>query len=62
MVAREIALDQAQGHYEPTSLQRINTKLNKTADPLSRQHDPAPPNLPDNRGRNAFPFWLVQSN
>ena len=46
VVAREIALDQAKERYEVTILQHINTKLNITADPLSRQHDPVPPPFP----------------
>ena len=46
IVAREIALDQAKGCYELTLLQHLNTKLNKIADPLSRQHDPLPSPFP----------------
>ena len=46
IVAREIALDQAKGLYEFTILQHLNTKVNKIADPLSRQHDPNPPAFP----------------
>ena len=49
VVAREIALDQAKERYEVTILQHINTKLNITADPLSRQHDPVPPPFPQDR-------------
>ena len=66
MVAREIALDQANEKYEFTILQHINTKLNKTADPLSRQHDPNPPPFPENlQGATRVPievgpeFWLL---
>ena len=43
MVAREIALNQARGLHEFTLLEHLN---NKTADPLSRQHDPDPPPFP----------------
>ena len=46
IVAREIALDQATEKYEFTILQHLNTKLNRTADPLSRQFDPSPPPFP----------------
>ena len=46
IVAREISLDVATGKYEFTLLQHLNTKLNKIADSLSRQHDPMPPPFP----------------
>lgn len=49
MVAREIALDQALDRYEFTLLSHINTKLNRTSDPLSRQFDPSPPVFPTER-------------
>ena len=69
VVAREIALDQAKGEYEVTILQHINTKLNITADPLSRQHDPVPPPFPADRlvGAQRVPievgpdFWKIRS-
>ena len=67
IAAREIALDQAKGRYEFTILQHINTKLNKIADPLSRQHDPEPPPFPSQLLGNAIrvpvnvtnDFWLL---
>ena len=46
IVAREISLDVATEKYEFTLLQHLNTKLNKIADALSRQHDPSPPPFP----------------
>ena len=62
-VAREVALDQAKGVYELTVLQHINTKLNKIADPLSRQHDPMPPPFPHTllEGASRIPI-LVDSS
>ena len=69
IVARELALDQATETYEFTILQHLNTKLNKTADPLSRQHDPDPPPFPHEslRGAKRIPieidstFWKIQN-
>lgn len=46
IVARELALDQARGTYEFTIFQRINTNMNRLADPPSRQSDPSPPEFP----------------
>ena len=68
IVAREIALDQATGLYEFTILQHLNTKLNKLADPLSRQHDPNPPASPSKELGNATrvpiivgpDFWKIR--
>ena len=69
LVAREIALDQAKGEYELRVVQHINTKLNLTADPLSRQHDPMPPPFPTDRlqGAKRLPievgrdFWKIRT-
>ena len=65
-IARE--LYQALGCYELTVLQRINTKLNITADPLSRQRDPSPPPFPHQElaGAKRVPvlvddsFWKIR--
>ena len=59
IVAREIALDQAKGVYEFTILQHLNTKLNKLADPLSRQFEPEPAPFPHEELRNAKKVPIV---
>eukprot|EP00971_Amphidinium_carterae_P165405 3278950-Amphidinium_carterae.1 len=47
LVARELALELAQGSFRPDRLEHVPGMLNSLADAASRQFDPVPASLPD---------------